>query len=136
MATLAQVDAAYRGAKFVPSPHQRRAHALARDRRGVYYYVDRGLSRARSKDFRVFIGRRGRMHPQQVVDVVSDSQGEIFETKRGKLRLIVGKTQALWITKRRTHRLTQVPVKENLKLIYTELGLYLGKRLGTPCDDF
>jgi len=28
-----------------------------------------------------------------------------------------------------------VPVEENLPLIYNELGVYTGARLGTPCDD-
>lgn len=135
-ATPAQIEATLRGATIVPAPHQRRPHALARDRRGVYYYVDRGLGRARSEDYRVYVGKRGRMTRQKMVDVVSDSEGEIFQTKRGKLRLIFGKREALWITKRRAVKLTQVPVKKNLKMIYTELGVYLGKRLGTPCDDF
>jgi hypothetical protein len=28
-----------------------------------------------------------------------------------------------------------VPITENLPMIYNELGVYSGARLGTPCDD-
>lgn len=29
-----------------------------------------------------------------------------------------------------------VPVGQNLDVIFVELGVYTGQRLGTPCDDF
>ena len=87
-------------------------------------------------DFRVYIGRRGKLRMQAMVDVISDSEGEVFATKRGKLRLVVGKGEALWIRGRRQTRLTQVSVKENLPMIYQELGPYWGKPLYTPCDHF
>ena len=32
--------------------------------------------------------------------------------------------------------LTVVPIASNLNMIYNELGIYTGKNLGTPCDDF
>jgi len=32
-------------------------------------------------------------------------------------------------------RLLAVPIEENWALIYNELGVYLGERRGTPCDD-
>jgi len=123
-------------AKYELSQLTRVPHALARDRRGTYYYVDRSQARSGGRDFRVYIGRRGRMRAQKMVDVVSDSEGEIFETKRGKLRLILRKAEGLWMAKKQRRKLLLVPVKKNLPLIYRELGVYWGKRLGTPCDDF
>jgi hypothetical protein len=122
-------------ARFAVSPFSRRPHALARDRRGIYYYVDRS-SKKSLKDYRVFVGRRGRLIRQQMVDVVDDSEGQIFATKRGKLRLVVSKARGFWISRGQTRKLVMVPIKSNLPLIHRELGVYWGKRLDTPCDDF
>ena len=42
----------------------------------------------------------------------------------------------MWIdTAKKAVELCAVPVSENLPLIYNELGVYTGARLGTPCDD-
>ncbi len=123
-------------AVYRPAFHKREPYALARDRRGIYYYVDRGTTRTTRKDFHVYVGRRGRMRPQQMKDIVSDSKGEIFSTQKGELRLVVSQSQAIWITPRKKHELLWLPTEENLSMIYNELGPYLGKRLGTPCDDF
>ena len=71
-----------------------------------------------------------------VGSVVSDSKGEVFSTRGGALRLLVGPDASpMWIRGKVETKLTQVPVNENLHLVYTELGVYRGKRLGTPCDD-
>ena len=42
----------------------------------------------------------------------------------------------MWIegTKKKVE-LRVVPITENLPMIYNELGVYAGARLGTPCDD-
>jgi len=40
-----------------------------------------------------------------------------------------------WIKGRARKSLTNVPVALNAQLIYRDLGVYDGKRLGTPCDD-
>jgi hypothetical protein len=40
-----------------------------------------------------------------------------------------------WIEKQKKTELRTVPISENLPLIYNELGVYTGVRLGTPCDD-
>ena len=61
-----------------------------------------------------------------------------FSTKTGSLRFILSKgerTETLWIQNAARKKLLQVKVEENLPLIYTELGVYAGQRLGTPCDD-
>jgi len=122
-------------AVFQPPPHQRQPYALARDRAGTYYYVDRGRQQGGERDFRVFRGQRGQLRQQKMKDIVSDSEGEIFSTQNGKLRLVVGKAEAQWVAGRRAVRLLVLPVQENLGIIYNELGVYLGERLGVPCDD-
>jgi hypothetical protein len=112
-------------------------HALTRDDRGTYYYVDKGSTPETEKAFRLFVGQKGAMQRQKMTNVVSDSKGEIFSTKKGDLRFIVGPngTDSTWIEGPRQTRLIAVPVQENLNMIYTELGIYSGERFGTPCDN-
>ncbi|MFW6052253.1 MAG: hypothetical protein ACODAU_13830 [Myxococcota bacterium] len=116
-------------------PFDRVPHALARDRRGVYYYVDRGATEATARDFRLYSGRRGALRQLDMRDIVSDSEGEVFESASGTLRLVVDRDEALWIRGKRSTQLKTLPVGENLGVIFNELGVYLGEPLGTPCDD-
>lgn len=126
-----------RKAAYAPNPQKYVPHALLRDSRGNYYYVDRGFQPSEAKSFRVFIGPRGDLKPQKMTNVVSDSEGEIFSTKKGELRLVIDRAQSpQWIeNSKKSIELRVVPVTENLPLIYNELGVYTGERLGTPCDD-
>lgn len=125
-------------AETAPSPVTRRPYALARDRRGTYLYVDTGNTEETSRDFRVYRGPRGALRQLQMRDVASDSEGEVFSTARGDFRLIVegDRSEAQWIEGRRRQELRPIPVEENLRLIYTELGVYLGQRFELPCDDY
>lgn len=127
-------DAVLAGAAFVASPHQREAYALARDKAGTYYFVDRGNTPETERDFRLYRGPRGKLKPLAMKDVVSDSEGEIFASTSGKLRLVVGKQSAQWIAGG-TSNLLLLPLNENYGLIYNELGVYLKEKLGVPCDD-
>lgn len=122
-------------ARYQPSPHQREPYALARDKAGVYYFVDRGVSEAGARDFRLYRGPRGKLKPLLMKDVVADSEGEIFASSSGKLRLVLGKQTAQWIAGG-TANLLVLPLSENYGLIYNELGVYLREKLGVPCDDF
>ncbi|MBN8467804.1 hypothetical protein JYJ95_14885 [Corallococcus exiguus] len=133
----AQARELLRKATYVPNPQKFVPHALLRDSEGTYYYVDKGSSAAESRNFRVFIGPRGDLKPQKMTNVVADSEGEIFTTKKGQLRLVIDRAQKpIWIEKARKEvELRNVPVEQNLPLIYNELGVYTGIRLGTPCDD-
>lgn len=133
----AQARELLRKATYAPNPQQYVPYALLRDSRGIYYYVDRGFQPSESKSFRVFIGPRGDLKLQKMTNVVSDSEGEIFSTKKGDLRLVLDKQLSpMWIdTRKKSVELRGVPVAENLPLIYNDLGVYTGARLGTPCDD-
>jgi hypothetical protein len=122
-------------ATFTKPLWQYRAYALARDERGTYYFVDRRREPEGSMDFRLFAGPRGQMKRLQMTNVVSDSGGDIFSTKTGELRLILDRKESLWMKGRQKTQLTSVPVEDNAALIYTDLGAYVGERLGTPCDD-
>jgi hypothetical protein len=119
------------------APHWRwKAYALARDDRGTYYYVDRQREPADSRNFRVYAGQRGKFKRLEMINVVADSVGEIFVTRTGKLRLVVGKPESFWIQGKNKTGLTNVNIDDNATMIYDELGAYPGQRLGTPCDDF
>jgi hypothetical protein len=123
------------GAHFFGPRWRHRAHALARDDRGTYYYVDRVREPEESKTFRLFSGPKGSMKPLKMLNIVSDSQGEIFSTPAGELRLVIDRKETVWIRHNKRTLLTSLPVEDNRMLIYTDLGVYAGQRLGTPCDD-
>ncbi len=121
--------------KFVENPRQFVPYALARDERGTYYYVDRGATALSASRFRLFRGPRGNLKLQQMTNVVNDSEGDVFSTKTGSLRLIIDKRESTWVESEKPHKLTLVPVQQNLSVIYNDLGVYAGQRQGTPCDD-
>lgn len=127
------------GATWAAIPNPREPYALARDKTGRYYYVDRGATRDTAKDYRLYIGRQGGLRLQKMRDIVSDSEGEIFASVQGRLKLFLGKEEAEWQSGRgrrvRTKKLVRVTTKDNLELIYNRLGVYLGQPLHTPCDD-
>ncbi len=125
-----------RAASFEVNPQKFVPYALLRDTKGTYYLVERGFQPEEENRFRVHIGPKGNLKQQEMVNLVTDSEGQIFSTKKGDLRLVVdGQKNSVWIEKNKKYDLRVVPVSENLPLIYNELGPYTGARLGTPCDD-
>lgn len=128
-------------AKFFERRWRRHAYLLARDDEGTYYYVDRARKPADNYDFHLYVGQRGNMKALPLSNIVSDSEGDIFASKRGRLRQVNPKhsTQRAetleWIKGKKRKALTKVPVGMNAQLIYRDLGVYDGERLGVPCDD-
>jgi hypothetical protein len=122
-------------AKFLEQRWRRSPYSLTRDAIGTYYFVDTLGQERPGRDFRLYAGPRGNLKLQPMKNVVSDSQGDIFSTKRGELRLVLSRSEFLWIVGQKQTRLVNVPLADNQQLIYAELGPYMGERLGTPCDD-
>jgi hypothetical protein len=118
-----------------PPLSRRRPYGLARDRRGIYYYVDRAAS-GKVRDYRLYRGPLGKLTRLKMVNIVSDTEGDVFSTQNGSLRLVLEKEHSYWVRKGRKRRLINVPIKKNLPMIFNELGVYLGKPYGTPCDLF
>lgn len=122
---------------------KRQSHSLFRDDRGTYYYVDRMQDDVGGKGFRLFAGAKGGLKELPLTNIVSDSQGQIFSSKRGELRFIQESAsasdardgKASWIKGEQKTELTTVPIDMNVSLIYGELGVYEGS-LGTPCDEY
>jgi hypothetical protein len=123
------------GAKFYKTRWKRQAYALARDNTGTYYYVDRMREPEGNKNFRLFVGPKGSMKITKLVNAVSDSAGDIFATKTGELRLVMNKKETFWQKGKKKTDLIFLPIEDNAVMIYTELGVYAGEKLGTPCDD-
>jgi hypothetical protein len=135
------------GAQFFESLWTRRVERLLRDDTGTYYFVDRLRTEDDTdrRDFRLYVGQRGKMKQLPLKDVVDDTEGMIFSTKDGVLRLVAsrddGKTkknaELKWVANKKELPLLEVPTDDfrNIRLIYRELGVYDGARLGSPCDD-
>ena len=113
---------------------------------GKYFYVDKGNTPETEKNFRLFVGPKGAMKLQKMTNAVADTEGEIFTTKSGSLRYVTDrKNPPTWIQGSKKTTLTVVPIESvddktgepinNYQLIYNELGVYLGEKLGNPCDD-
>jgi len=118
----------------------RRPHLLARDDRGVYFYVDKLARDFGGKGYRVFSGKKGAMKSLPLTDVASDSAGEVFSTKSGDLRLVYDVTAssdklppAIWIKGEKRTELIRLDLDVNSPLIFRGLGIY--KFIGTLCDN-
>lgn len=122
-------------ARFEKPRWKRQAYALLRDNNGRYYYVDKMREPEGNKAFRLFVGPKGSLKLQKMTNVVSDSAGDIFATRSGSLRLVLNQGQTFWQKGKRKTTLINLPIEDNHVLIYSELGVYTGQRLGTPCDD-
>lgn len=123
-------------AKFQQSLWKRQSYLLARDEKGRYYYVDRAREPEGNHDFHLYVGPKGNLKLQPMTNVVSDSKGDIFATKRGEMRFVSGDDKsAVWLQGKARVKLVSVPIEDNHVMIYTDLGVYQGERLGTPCDD-
>jgi hypothetical protein len=130
-------------ARFERPFWKRQAHALARDERGSYYYVDKirddRPSTERERDpnpprgYRLYVGRKGRMKEQKLTDAVDDSKGIVLSVKGGDLSFDFDARTAVYATDRTRSQLVYLPIEDNTMLVYRDLGLY--QKLGIPCDD-
>src|SRR5205823_14008873 len=122
---------------FGPSLQKYRPYALLRDDRGNYYFVDHGTTPGDEKRFRLFLGPKGALKEQKMTNVVSDSEGDIFSTKTGSLRLILDKHETTWVQNEKKTKLVFLDPSDNHIMIYTDLGVYTGRseerRVGKEC---
>ncbi len=123
---------------FMSPALMRRARVLARDDRGVYYYVDAFSEKYGGKGFRLFVGKKGGMKPIPITDIASDTAGEVFSTKGGELRLVTTRqnetatSEAVWIKGEKRTTLVVLDLDSSSPVIYGELGVYTF--LGTVCE--
>jgi hypothetical protein len=123
--------------KFLTTSMIRRSYFLARDDRGVYYYVDVLRPIYGGSGHRVFVGKKGALKQMALTDVTSDSAGDVFSTKTGDLRLVKTDTKdtptAQWIRGEKKSELIYLDLYMNQPLIFRDLGLY--KIPGTVCGN-
>jgi len=131
----AQSAALIASARFHRPMWKRQSYWLARDAKGRFYFLDRMREPEGNTDFRLFIGPKGNLKLQPMTKVVSNAKGDIFSTKAGELRLVSSSAEGSWRKGRTRTPLTPVPIEDNHVLVYTDLGVYTGEKLGTPCDD-
>ncbi len=120
---------------------RRVGQVLGRSDEGEYWYVDAartaGGDEAKKRDFRLYVGRKGALVRLELLDAIEDPAGMLFVTAGGRLELKRaqdGDTKLAWITAAGRRELTFLPIYGQGPLIYGELGVYAGERLGTPCD--
>lgn len=125
-------------AKFMKRRWTRAAVAYARDDLGNYVVVDQALEPKENSDYRLYFGSKGMMGGYEVLDRIDDPSAVIYITKIGRLKLLkVGRGEPLageWITPSKAVPLSVSEPADVAQLIYRDLGIYAGERLGTPCD--
>ncbi len=123
-------------AKLLKPRWRRRGIALARDDSGSYYFVDRLREPNDTRDYRLYVGPRGKAQGSEVRDALVDDSGQLFITAAGKLKLSQkdGRPTAEWLQGDKRTELTPVDLESQARFVYTELGAYAGEKLGTACD--
>jgi len=125
---------------FVSSASFHRAHLLARDDAGVYYYVDTLAQEYGGNGYRVFIGKRGALKQVPLTDVAVDSGGEVFSTKTGDIRIVSESSPEQSIRKHvsfirgdKRIELVWLDLDVSSRLIFRDLAVY--DFLGTVCEN-
>jgi hypothetical protein len=125
-------------ASFLSTALTRRAHLLARDDSGTYYYVDVIRDQYGGSGYRVFVGKKGAMKQLPLSDVASDTAGEVFATKSGDVRIVRNNDDSkiasvTWVKGEKHTPLVKLDLDVNSRIIFKDLGVY--SFLGTICDD-
>ncbi|MCL2178471.1 MAG: hypothetical protein FWC28_06035 [Proteobacteria bacterium] len=121
-------------AQFYYRRFMRKPHLLVRDDTGVYYYVDKS-TKEDEKDFQFFVGKRLHLKKTKLQNILQDTEGEIFATPNGTLRIVIGKNEIYWVRGKKKQALINVPVEQNLPFVWNDLGMYANQKMDTPCDD-
>jgi TolB-like protein len=129
------------GVTFHAPRWRRIPRALARDDDGTFYYVDAarradGREDLDRPDLRLWIGRKGKLVHRELQDTLPSAGGYLLVSVAGRLdvRRERGEMGATWIDGTGRRPLTWLEPAASAQLIYGELGVYAGERLGTPCD--
>jgi hypothetical protein len=119
------------GYTFMTPALTRSPYLLARDSFGVYYYVDQIRAQYGGKGFRVFIGKKGAMKERPLVDIATDTAGDVFGTKSGDLHLVrntsdepIAKPRVTLVRGSKETTLTYLDTWFNSVLIFKDLGIY------------
>ena len=116
---------------------QRYAWGIARDDRGNYFYIDHKRKPKGNRDYRMFVGSKGRMLYLPLSDVIIDSNSSMFISSRGRLVFNTDEEKTVeWLVGDSKSTLTAMNVAQQGAMIYRSLGVYTGQALGTPCTAY
>lgn len=132
---LTAVDSPF-GVKWRQSSMDRMVTVIAKDLQFNYFYMDQLRYNKENPEYRFFMGKKGRMKKVRIIDLSKqDGQFHVL-TKKGVFKL--SGDEGSWIKNpvesSAPIALENMNVARNAKFIYTELGVYPTKLLGTPCD--
>jgi len=112
---------------------QRMPVVLARDDNGTHYLVDT-LRDGNDKDYRMFIGPRGKMVAAQISDAMPEGNELLILVPTGRLKVDFEKNTAEWGEGQVKTPLKFLAPDMNHVMIYSDLSPYKGEALGTACD--
>ncbi|MBI3180296.1 MAG: hypothetical protein HYZ27_11585, partial [Deltaproteobacteria bacterium] len=115
---------------------QRQAVFIARDDNATYYLVDQAREPEGNRDYRLFIGTKGKLAHVSLNDAIVDAESTLYVSAAGKLAVTErydGAT-AVWKSGNGDTSLTVLDLFTQAPFVYTELGVYSGQALGSACD--
>lgn len=113
---------------------QRRLFAMARTDDGTYFVVDRAREPDDSRDFRLWVGKKGALQHVKVDDALLEGDEQVFLTAAGRLKIAAGIAE--WTaTGAAPLPLKWLEVEEQARFAYGELGVY-AEPLGTACEPY
>jgi hypothetical protein len=126
-------------ATFYGPRWRREPHLVARDDEGNYFYVDRARAGTErdGPDYRLYAGPLGKLSRLEIADIAHEPGAVVLVTASGKLRLRGGEggaPAADWLAGGGRRMLRALDPAGSGTLVYRQLGVYRGDRLGTPCD--
>ncbi len=122
-------------ARFMRPRWKRQSYWLGRDAQERYYFLDRMREPEGNNEFRLFVGKKGELKLQKLTKIESGTRGDAFSVAGGQLRVVTSSATASFSQGKQKIAVTAVPIEDNHILVYSDLGVYAGEKLGTPCDD-
>lgn len=122
--------------KWYQSPMDRRTTVIAKDLQFNYFYIDQLRYDNENSEYRFFMGQKGNMKEIPIIDSSTEYEEFHVLTTEGAFKL--NGDEGSWIRNpvenSRVVSLENMNIARNERFVYTKLGVYPTKLLGTPCD--
>jgi hypothetical protein len=123
---------------YYAPPFVRRPAWLARDDEGNFFFVDAAREPgAQGPDYRLYAGPKGALARLEIVGQGHEGDALVLRTGEGRLRLGKGGEageELDWLAGGGKRALRSLDPAQHGPLIFSELGVYGGQKLGTVCD--
>ncbi len=125
-------------ATYYAPPFVRKPVGLARDDEGNFFFLDSAREPGQQgPDYRLYAGPKGALARLEIDELGREGDAVLLRTAQGRLRFRregeVG-GQAAWLAGGGKRALAWLDTAEQAPMIFGELGVYGGQRLGTVCD--